>query len=201
MRFYASLLCLLLVLASCKDKDRSEENETSFETEQSENNRTSESNSEKSDSDITYSENEEDESVGSSDKDSNKKQEHSEAITSGSIYVKMDESDANCSCYCIEFDMSNNTELCLLEDKMYINARYSKSGNNVNIYYVSPSNKNTKKDLSWQDFDTNTPIAVLNPGENDQMELDWKGFYIDGELAIDYAIYGKKTLEGTYKKQ
>jgi len=31
--------------------------------------------------------------------------------------------------------------------------------------------------------------------------LDWKGFYIDGELAVDYAIYGKKTLEGTYKKQ
>jgi hypothetical protein len=33
------------------------------------------------------------------------------------------------------------------------------------------------------------------------MVLDWKGFSIDGELAVDYAIFGKKTLEGTYKKQ
>jgi zinc D-Ala-D-Ala carboxypeptidase len=33
------------------------------------------------------------------------------------------------------------------------------------------------------------------------MELDWLGFTINGDLAMDYAIFGKKTLEGQYKKK
>jgi hypothetical protein len=200
MKFYASLLCLMLVLASCKDKDKSQENDTNFKTEQHENNSTYETNSEKSESAVMQGENK-DEAIDSASKDSNNKIESSEVINPGTTFLKIDKSDANCSCYCIELDMSNNTELCLLEDEMYIKARYSKSGNDVNMYYLSPSNKNTNKDLPWEDFDTNTPIAVLSPGENGNMELDWKGFSIDGELAVDYAIYGKKTLEGTYKKQ
>ena len=97
--------------------------------------------------------------------------------------------------------MNKSTELCLSEDEIYINARYAQAGDGVNMYYVSPSNKKTNEDLPWKEFDTNTPIAVLSAGKNGNMVLDWKGFSIDGELAVDYAIYGKKTLEGTYKKQ
>jgi len=198
MKFYASLLCLMLVLVSCKDEDNNQEDKPYFEIEQNENDNTSEPGSEKSDSEINFNE---DESIDSPDNTSKNKMESSEAITSGTTYVKIDENDANCRCYCVVLDMNNNTELCLSEDKMFINARYAKSGNNVNIYYVNPSAKNTNEDLPWEDFDTNTPIAVLSPDENGNMELDWKGFSIDGELAVDYAIYGKKTLEGTYKKQ
>lgn len=188
----------MLVLVSCKDEDKNQEDEPNFEIEQKENDNTSEPGTEKSDSEINYNE---DESIDSPDNTSKNKMESSGAITRGTTYVKIDENDANCRCYCVVLDMSNNTELCLSEDKIFINARYAKSGNDVNIYYVNPSAKNTNEELPWEDFDTNTPIAVISPGENGNMELDWKGFSIDGELAVDYAIYGKKTLEGTYKKQ
>lgn len=190
----------MLVLISCKDEDKNQENEVDSETEQNENYNISETSTKESNSERTYSD-KEDESIDSPDRESNNKTQSSEVIASGTTYVKTDENDANCSCYCIELDMNNNTELCLSENKMYINARYAKSGDLVNMYYINPSNKNTNKDLPWEDFDTNTPIAVLSPGENGNMDLDWKGFSINGQLAVDYAIYGKKTLEGTYKKK
>ncbi|PKD18237.1 hypothetical protein APR41_03550 [Salegentibacter salinarum] len=199
MRYYASLLCLILVLVSCKNEDKNQEREPDFETEQTENKNTPEKNTEKSTSE--NSDYNEKETLEAPDSENNETETSSSKITPGTTYVKVDERDANCSCYCLELDMNKNTELCLSEDEMYINARYAKTGNSVNIFYVSPSNKNTNEDLPWEDFDTNNPIAVLRPGENGNMELDWKGFYIDGVLAVDYAIYGKKTLEGTYKKQ
>ncbi len=202
MKFYASLLCLIFVLVSCKNDDKNQESEPDFETEQTENNGVSERNAEesvsKSNSDYNKTEKE---TLESPDTGENDAEGSSLAITPGTIYVKTDESDANCSCYCLELEMNKNTELCLSEDEMYINARFAKTGNEVNIYFVSPSNRNTNEDLPWEDFDTNNPIAVLSPGEKGNMELDWKGFSINGELAVDYAIYGKKTLEGTYKKQ
>jgi len=200
MKFYASLLCLILVLASCKNEDKKQDEKTNDEIEQNENQKTSGIDTDKNNSEVNNNENE-DNSIDSPDNDSESSSRSSEKAIAGEIYVKIDEKDANCNCYCLELDMNNNTELCLSEDKIYITASYSKSGNNVNMYYTSPSSKNTNDELPWEDFDTNTPIAVLSPTDNGNMELDWKGFSINGELAIDYAIYGKKTLEGTYKKQ
>lgn len=182
----------MLGLASCKDKTQNGDLE--IKTEDNKTNSNSKSDSMKSNSDVVYSENQE-ESKEASNMDS---EENLESIFSDSSYIKNGENDCNCSCLNPEKD--NNIELCLSEDKIYINAKYEESGNKVNIYYDSPSNKNTNEDLPWNEFDTNTPIAVLSAGENGNIKLDWKGFSINGELAVDYAIYGKKTLEGTYIK-
>ena len=94
--------------------------------------------------------------------------------------------------------MNQNSELCLKKDEIYIQARFSKDADGkLNVFYVKPSEKNTNDKLPWDKFDTNKPIAVLTPSGKG-LELDWKGFSIGGELAVDYALYGKKTLEGTY---
>jgi len=202
MKISISLLCLFLVFSSCKNNDTDSEENSITEEQQldREENANGEFENSSSNSNKTY-ENSSDEKMSSPDNDAAETSNTSKAITSGAKYVKMDETDSNCNCYCLELDMNNTAELCLAEDEMYINASFSKSGNNLNVYYVSPATKNSNEELPWKDFDTNTPIAVLSPGENGTMELDWKGFSIDGELAVDYAIYGKKTLEGTYKKQ
>lgn len=200
MKFYAILLCLLVVLGSCKDENSRQVNEQDFETGQNDTSTISDSDSERSAIEAS-NEGNKDEALDSTGNDFNNRQESSTAITSGITYVKTNVNDANCTCYCLQLAMDNNTELCLLEDEMYVNARYAKAGSNVNIYFRSPSSKNKNAELPWDDFDTNTPIAVLSPGENGEMNLDWKGFTVEGELAVDYAVYGKKTLEGTYKKQ
>jgi len=200
MKFHASLLCLFLILVSCKNEESNQDKELNLETEKSINNTISEVEPKRSNAEGISSASDEN-GTKSTDGNSENNTEFSEANISGNTYIKIDESDANCNCYCLELDMNKNTELCLSEDKIYINARYAQAKDGVNMYYVSPSNKNTNEDLPWKEFDTNTPIAVLSTGENGNMVLDWKGFSIDGELAVDYAIYGKKTLEGTYKKQ
>lgn len=116
-------------------------------------------------------------------------------------YIRTDHpEDVNCSCYCVTVTMGGTSELCLSDKELYINARYSANQNQINIYYAGKAPKNSNNDLPWDKFDTETPIAVLN-STPDGLKLDWKGFTIDGELAVDYALYGKKTLEGTYKKQ
>ena len=196
MKFYASLLCIILVLVACKNKDKSREDDINFKSEKSVNNDIPEFDPKKFDAEDDYSDQD---SLATGSKKNNPAA--SDMTFSGETFVKMGEKDSDCNCYCIEFETNNKTELCLSEAKSYIIGRYSKSGKNLNIYYVSPSNRNTIEDLPWEDFDTTTPIAVLSPDENGNMELDWKGFSIDGKLAVDYAIYGKKTLEGTYQKQ
>lgn len=200
MKFYASLFCLFLILVSCKNEESNQDEELNSKTEKSANNNISVVEPKRSNAEGISSASDENDTE-STDGNSENNTEISEANISGNTYIKINESDANCNCYCLELDMSKSTELCLSEDEIYINARYAQDGDDVNMYYVSPSNKNTNEDLPWKEFDTNTPIAVLSAGENENMVLDWKGFSIDGELAVDYAIYGKKTLEGTYKKQ
>ncbi|OEY73118.1 hypothetical protein [Salegentibacter salarius] len=200
MKFYASLFCLFLILVSCKNEESNQNEELNSKTEKSVNNNIPEVEPKRSNAEGISSTSDENGSE-STDGNSENNTEVSEANISGNTYIKIDESDANCNCYCLELDMNKSTELCLSENEIYINARYAQAGDDVNMYYASPSNKNTNEDLPWKEFDTNTPIAVLSAGKNGNMVLDWKGFSIDGELAVDYAIYGKKTLEGTYKKQ
>jgi len=116
-------------------------------------------------------------------------------------YIKVDENDDDCNCYCIVIEKDNSCELCLLEDELYISTKFEEEGDVINVYYVGPGKRNTDNtDLPWDEFDTNEPIAVFTRGDDKTMKLDWKGFNINGELALDYAIYGKKTLEGDYKK-
>lgn len=123
----------------------------------------------------------------------------SESI-SGTYLNTEHQEDTSCKCYCIEVSTAGSSELCL-KDNMYINARFQQHGNKINIFYTGKSTGTTADKIPWDKFETGTPIAVLSQEPNGSLKLDWKGFRIDGEIAIDYALLGKKTLEGTYKKK
>ena len=82
---------------------------------------------------------------------------------------------------------------------MYINVRFKKTVNGYDAFYVSPSSRNKNRDLPWEDFSKEDAIASLK-ATNNGLELDWLGFKIDGQIATDYAIFGKKTLEGNFTK-
>lgn len=121
-------------------------------------------------------------------------------------YRKVDKENAGgiaCNCDCLEISFTTTSELCISKDQMSISAKFVKtSGNTADVFLVEPANvENSKDKLPWETFDRSTPIATLDLQPNGSMVLDWKGFHINGELATDYAIYGKKTLEGTYQKQ
>ena len=114
-------------------------------------------------------------------------------------YTKQGELDEGCNCYCIEVSLTGNSEFCLQPDRIYINVRFEKTAGGYDAFYVSPSSRNKNKDLPWEDFSKEEPIANLK-ATNNGLELDWLGFQIDGQIATDYAIFGKKTLEGNFTK-
>lgn len=120
----------------------------------------------------------------------------------GQFIKKGQESDSNCGCYCLDLS-SNTAELCLVQGEMYINTRLQKNADNtIDVFLAEPATRNTQgKDMPWKDFDRNSAIATIKPVANGELELDWLGFKINGDLAVDYAIFGKKTLEGNYKKK
>lgn len=119
-------------------------------------------------------------------------------------YIRKDSASAgtDCNCNCVEIDFKTTTPLCLdLESNLSILARYEKtSDSTLQVYYAKPLKKENsdQEKIPWDQFDTGTPIATINSTEDDAFEMDWKGFSIDGEIAIEYAIYGKKNLEGLY---
>ncbi|NJY63834.1 hypothetical protein HC174_13875 [Salinimicrobium sp. CDJ15-81-2] len=127
------------------------------------------------------------------------------AATLDGRYRKIEngEAAADCNCNCIEINFDAPTEWCIDKDKLYITARTQKtSENTADVFFVS-ANRNIQPDreMPWDDFDKNTPVANLTFTPDGGVELDWLGFAVDGEVATDYALYGKKTLEGTYKKE
>ena len=120
----------------------------------------------------------------------------------GQFVKKGQESDSSCACYCVDLS-SNTAELCLIPGDMYINTRLQRNNDNsIDIFLVAPSPRNTQgKDIPWNQFDLNSAIANIKASSNGELELDWLGFKINGDIAVDYAILGKKTLEGTFKKK
>ncbi|HSP11281.1 MAG TPA: hypothetical protein VLO29_02040 [Salegentibacter sp.] len=203
MKNFLLIFSLVFLLVSCKNQEENSETEDIRMTEQESD---SYENPERNlpNSSPKTSGNNEDPERETIDSPNDSNNGNSEPKITGKIsnsrYVKTDENDADCSCYCIDVAISGQSQLCLMDNEIYINARFSQSGNTTLVYYIEPSAKNTNEDIPWEDFDTNSPIAEITPTA-EGMELDWKGFSIDGELAVDYAIYGKKTLEGAYKKQ
>ncbi len=206
-----TLLICTLFLTSCKDSTRSENkpledssvdkninsNKASEEIDYSEKNNQRRK-SDVLDSDINPSlEN------SSSGKNDNTITEKPATNLSGNFIKIGDEMDSSCTCYCLDVNYNLNSEICLTPSKMYIDIRMAEASNNLtNIYLVAPSSKNKEgKDIPWAKFDKNTPIATITPKGNGDIELDWLGFSMNGDLAIDYAILGKKTLEGNYKKK
>ncbi|MCF4102420.1 hypothetical protein L1I30_12145 [Gillisia sp. M10.2A] len=124
-------------------------------------------------------------------------------ITSGQ-YIKLEKEPAtDCSCYCINFEPEASSKMCLLPDKIYVFVRFQKIDDlNYNVYFTEAAETNTGgKDIPWNTFDKTTPIATITSLPNNELEVDWLGFSVNGDLVIDYALYGKKTLEGKYKIQ
>lgn len=199
MRVPVIILCLFFFITACNDSKKNDKPENpDSQNESVEDKYDSDTSKEDQNSDQTNTDSLTEEIPDG--KDSEEKSENSSGALSG-LYIKSDhQEDSNCKCYCIDVKVNSTSELCLTEDKLYINGRFEQSGNNINIYYSGKSSKNTNTEIPWDKFETGTPIAVLSPAGNG-LELDWKGFSIDGEIAIDYALYGKKTLEGTYKKK
>lgn len=111
-------------------------------------------------------------------------------------------STATCNCNCVEINFQQTTTLCLdAKSGLSIMATFEKVENSTaNIYYVQPEHTDNPNDekIPWDTFDTKVPIAVIHFSGEDSFEMDWKGFSINGEIAKDYAIYGKKNLEGEY---
>ena len=189
------LLCLLVAFNSCNDSKKAE---TDSSTEDKEN--------------IEYKDDlgssaqdqpmAKDKSQASSeDRKTEDYSENKSASISGVYYNSSHKGDTECNCYCVDISATGSSELCLKENELYINALFKKNGDNINIYYKGKSEANTNEEIPWDKFETGTPIAVLSPEPNGVLKLDWKGFRIDGKIAIDYALLGKKTLEGTYKKK
>lgn len=109
----------------------------------------------------------------------------------------------DCNCNCIEISYDRPTEWCIDKDKMHMKAKCKKTGENTaDVYFVAVSRENSPdKPLPWKEFDTTTPVATLTFEHDGTAQLDWLGFSKNGELITEYALYGKKTLEGTYKKE
>ncbi|NJW51869.1 hypothetical protein [Salinimicrobium oceani] len=120
-------------------------------------------------------------------------------------YRKIEEESAatTCNCNCIEINFEQATEWCIDKDKIYITARTQKTGeNSADVYFQAVAREMAPdRKMPWQDFDTDTPVAKLTFTPNGGAELDWLGFSTNGEISTDYALFGKKTLEGTYKKE
>ncbi|AVR44049.1 hypothetical protein C7S20_01540 [Christiangramia fulva] len=136
--------------------------------------------------------------------DAEKYSDENREISAGNIagkYIRKDHNeDINCSCYCLEIVLSGTSELCLADKDLYINARFQQNGNKINVYYDGKASKTTNTEIPWEKFDKTVKIAEITTEPDGGLKLDWKGFSIDNKIAVDYALYGKKTLEGTYKK-
>lgn len=123
------------------------------------------------------------------------------------VFIRSDDGKEgkNCQCNCVEVDFSQQTILCIDEKSgLSIAASFKKANDgSLNIFYVQPKNEKgiAPGKIPWDKFDTSVPIASIDYSSNDTFALDWKGFTIDGEIAVDYAIYGKKNLEGNYVKK
>ncbi len=119
------------------------------------------------------------------------------------VYQRQDTPATGESCGSLEVSFNTTSEVCIVPGEIYISVDFEKTDSNrANIFLVEPTNiENAKNELPWDEFDRDTPIAALDLQPDGTLELDWKGFHINKELATDYAILGKKTLEGTYERE
>ncbi|MGA8852635.1 MAG: hypothetical protein WB492_00510 [Christiangramia sp.] len=190
MRTSLILFCFSLSLFSCQNSDKnSETKDSSKESTEIRKRQYSSSQDKKSNENSEYS------------KNPNSETNISETNISGTYVNTEHLEDSDCSCYCIDVSDGSTSKLCLTEDNLYINGRFEQNGNDFNVFYTGKASGNIDTEIPWDKFDTGTPIAVLSSTGNGGFKLDWKGFTINGEIAIDYALFGKKTLEGNYKKK
>ncbi len=121
-------------------------------------------------------------------------------------YKRLDdgkENETTCDCNCLEINFDQPVEVCIdKNDKLRIQVAYAQTNDGkVKMYYVSGKGETeTFKNIPWDKFDKDTPLAIIEYTQNGELELDWKGFTQNKELAVDYAIFGKKNLEGKFKR-
>jgi len=118
-------------------------------------------------------------------------------------FMKADASNnTNCNCNCLDIDFDVIKNLCIDEKSgISIQVEYRNTSNKIEMIYLNgKGNIEEKNPIPWSDFDKNSVVAEITPNGN-QIQLDWKGFTINNELATDYAILGKKNLEGNYKRK
>src|SRR5690606_22002014 len=209
LKSFLSIIFCFILLTSCRDKQSTEETDT---LNMEENEFSTIDRDTSSDTDDQEGARQDRDTVGQSGVSTNSKVDEPGDISTTrpntgksftGQYIKIgNEDDSACACYCLDLS-AGNTELCLIEGDMFIKARLQKnSDNSFDVFLVEPSTRNIQgKDIPWQDFDRNSAIATIKLASNGELELDWLGFKINGDIAVDYAILGKKTLEGKYKKK
>jgi hypothetical protein len=116
-------------------------------------------------------------------------------------YINLENKDAETGCNTLTLDFNTATPLCIDKEGITINVHYKKESGITNMYFDSLASNTSDKKVPFNTFDTTTPIAVLSQTSNNILTLDWKGFSVNGDLAVDYAILGKKNLEGKFVKQ
>ncbi len=121
-------------------------------------------------------------------------------------YQRMDDdkTDLDCDCNCLNINLAQTQTLCIdKESNINIEVKFKEGKeSDIAVYFVSGSgNMEGQKDIPWEDFDKNSVLATIDFSSPDSFDLDWKGFTQNGEIAIDYAVLGKKNLEGKYKRK
>tara|TARA_B100000949_G_C14245081_1_gene435405 strand:+ start:433 stop:987 length:555 start_codon:yes stop_codon:yes gene_type:complete len=116
-------------------------------------------------------------------------------------YINLENKDAETGCNTLTLSFNATTPLCIDKEGITINVRYKNENGTTNMYYDSLESNTSDKKVPFNTFDTTVPIAVLTQTSNNTLTLDWKGFSVNGDLAVDYAILGKKNLEGKFVKQ
>lgn len=193
-------LSFIFILSSCKNIDESGDNNSQTET-------NSENYQSESETDSIGKEKDQTNNTTPTTINTNKKDAPISDNASKGVegqYLKIgEEADINCGCYCLDVNFISNSVLCLSPDKIYIDVKYKKTSTNlINVFLVGPSDINSEgKEIPWDKFDRDIPIATLTPKSDGELDLDWLGFSINGDLAMDYAIFGKKTLEGKFKRK
>ena len=201
MRATVILLCIFLSLTSCNNSEKNNDPDADPNQNINQNrNQNSGQNLDTNSQDNSSEPAENDPSIDSQSRTENQANSNKISNLSGTYINTEHTADNNCKCFCIEIT-EGTSELCLKENEIYIDARFVKKGENMEIYYSGKSSGSSDQEIPWDKFETGTPIAVISPEPGGNFKLDWKGFSIDGKIAIDYALYGKKTLEGTYKKK
>lgn len=198
MKLFLTALTMILIVSSCKnntEKDVLDQEISQEEISESKN----QPNSERQ----TNANSKENDSSGLNSPKESDSENNSAAILAGNYFKAGLENDPNCSCYCLDVQFNSTSQLCLTPKKMYINVRYEKVNEKLaHIYLIAPSDRNTEGDeIPWSKFSRNIPVATITSRNNEEIDFDWLGFTINGDLAKDYALFGKKTLEGNYIKK
>jgi len=217
MKKYYTLLLVLASLFACKDDVKSNQdqmlNKDKLEVSGNSNPKTNPSTSETNRDMSVETNTKMDSEMETMNEDSNE-ETMAEADTkmvsakdfSGSFQRSDDEKlMGNCDCNCVNVSLTAVSMLCLdKESNINIKVKFKKSStSDLDIYYVSGSGKlkGIEEDIPWKDFDTTAPLATIDFTDSDHFMLDWKGFMKNGEIAMNYAVLGKKNLEGNYKRK